>query len=67
MFGKTSSHFAPQPNYRFEVTEMQLYADPGDADQTNGIESRYIVQECDMNKFEVGRDAEWWKDIAKEV
>ena len=49
--GTTCGHFALQPNYGFEVTKMQLYADPGNANQTEGIESRYVMQKCDVNEF----------------
>ena len=65
--GVTTGQFAPQPNYGFEITKMELYTDPGNANQNERIKSRYIIHKCDMNELKLGGDTEWWKDMPKEV
>ena len=63
----TIGDFVPCPNYRLKVAEVELYTDPGDADQTEGVDGRYVVEKCGMNEPKLWRDAKRGKDIAKKV
>ena len=64
---KTSIDLSPYPNYWFKVTRVELYTDPGNANQTERIEGRNIVNEDDMNNFKFWKDTERRKDVTKEV